>query len=397
MAGIAALTLAYVLSQFYRSFLAVLTPALTAELGASKADLSAASGAWFLAFAAAQFAVGVSLDRFGPKRTAAVLLALGGGGGSLLFAVANSPAMVTAAMALIGVGCSPVLMASVYIFARNFSPARLAVLTSSMVGAGSFGNVIGASPLAWAVEGFGWRGVLLAMAGISLLVAAAVAVLVRDPQADPAHRASTGFSGYLELFRIRALWWIIPLTALNYAPAVGIRGLWSGPYLTDVYGADSLEIGRVTLVMALAMVAGNFLYGPLDAIFGTRKWVAVVGNLLSMLTLGWLALHTGGGVFHDMVVFALIGVFGASYGLLMAHARPFIPPHLTGRGVTLMNFFSIGGVGAMQFATGAVVTSASVPADPAAAYIALFWFYVAMLGLALVIYLFSQDARPQDS
>jgi hypothetical protein len=42
MAGIAALAIAYVLSQFYRSFLAVLTPVLTAELGATKTDLSLA-------------------------------------------------------------------------------------------------------------------------------------------------------------------------------------------------------------------------------------------------------------------------------------------------------------------------------------------------------------------
>ena len=35
MAGIAALTVAYVLSQFYRAFLAVLSPALIADLGAT--------------------------------------------------------------------------------------------------------------------------------------------------------------------------------------------------------------------------------------------------------------------------------------------------------------------------------------------------------------------------
>ena len=62
MAGLAALALGYVLSQLYRSFLAVLTPALTVELGATKADLSLASGAWFIAFALMQFVVGVSLD-----------------------------------------------------------------------------------------------------------------------------------------------------------------------------------------------------------------------------------------------------------------------------------------------------------------------------------------------
>ena len=42
--GIAALILAYVLSQFYRAFLAVMAPVLKADLGVSAADLASASG-----------------------------------------------------------------------------------------------------------------------------------------------------------------------------------------------------------------------------------------------------------------------------------------------------------------------------------------------------------------
>jgi hypothetical protein len=72
-----------------------------------------------------------------------------------------------------------------------------------------------------------------------------------------------------------------------------------------------------------------------------------------------------------------------------------LPPHLVGRGVTLMNFFAIGGVGLMQFATGGVVTAGIVPGEPAAAYTALFTFYAVVLGLALAIYLLARDAKPE--
>jgi MFS family permease len=126
MAGIAALGIAYVLSQFYRSFLAVLTPALTLELGATKSDLSLASGAWFAAFALLQFVVGVSLDKYGPKITVATMLAVCGGGGALVFGLATAPWMIVVAMALLGAGCAPVLMASIFIFAHSYPPARLA-------------------------------------------------------------------------------------------------------------------------------------------------------------------------------------------------------------------------------------------------------------------------------
>ncbi|MBX3578105.1 MAG: MFS transporter [Rhizobiaceae bacterium] len=394
MAGIATLCVAYVLSQFYRSFLAVLTPALSAEIGATKADLSLASGAYFIVFACAQFAVGVALDRYGPRRTSALLLGLAGGGGAVLFALASTPWMITAAMALIGLGCAPVLMAVLFIYARTYSPARFAVLASWTVAFGTAGNVIGAAPLANAAEAFGWRPVMLGLAVTTALVAAAMLLLIRDPDVPEEAEGTGGFAGYLDLFRMPVLWAIIPLTALNYAPAAGIRGLWAGPYLTDVYGADAITIGNVTLTMALAMVAGAFLYGPLDTFFRTRKWVAVGGNVVGLAALAYLSMHVTAGMPTATGLLVGIGLFGGSYGLLMAHARAFLPAHLLGRGVTLMNFFSIGGVGVMQFATGAVVTASVVPGDPAAAYQALFLFYVATLGAALAIYLFSRDAPP---
>jgi MFS family permease len=193
---------------------------------------------------------------------------------------------------------------------------------------------------------------------------------------------------------MRVLWPIIPLIAVAYSPSAIIRGLWAGPYLADVFGADSLAIGDATVLMAISMAGGAFVYGPLDQFFGTRKWVAVAGvgmSLLALLALGFLPDTS---VALATIFFIVIGVSGASYGLLMAHARAFLPPHLVGRGVTLMNFFVIGGAGVMQFATGAVVAGRTVPGDSAAAYAALFFFIAVVLGLALAVYLLSRDAEP---
>lgn len=394
MPGIATLALAYVLSQFYRSFLAVLTPSLISDLGIDKAGLSVASGAYFIAFALAQFPVGVFLDRFGPRRTAAAIMTLGGAGGAFLFSAATAPWMIAAAMAMIGIGCAPILMASLFIFAKSYSPARFAVLASWMVAFGTTGNIIGAAPLAAAAETFGWRASMAGLGVVTLLVAVAVVVVVRDPETD-GRGESAGLSGYLELLRMPVLWAIIPLTAINYAPPMGIRGLWAGPYLADAYGADVIQIGHATLYMAFSMAAGAFLYGPLDTLFRTRKWVAFAGNAVGVAALAWLALNPVTTIAASTVAFVVIGLFGGSYGLLMAHARAFLPGHLTGRGVTLMNFFSIGGVGAMQFATGAVVTAATVPGNVSAAYAALFGFYALALALSLAIFLFARDAPPE--
>lgn len=396
MAGIAMLAVAYVLSQFYRSFLAVLTPSLIADVAATKADLSFASGAWFAAFALMQFLVGVGLDRYGPRLTASLLLLIGGAGGAAVFALATEPWMLSFAMVMIGIGCSPILMASFFIFARTYGAARFAVLGSWFIGIGTAGNVIGTTPLAAAAGMFGWRPVMAMLAAITGLAAIAILLIVRDPQAPEGTETDrAGFSGFLELLKIRSLWPLIPLIAVNYAPAAGIRGLWAGPYLADVHHADALAIGDVTFFMAVAMVAGSFVYGPLDSFFNTRKWVAVIGNSLAFAALAILFLYPRESVAMATILLVVVGLAGMSYGVLMAHARSYFPAHLTGRGVTLMNFFTIGGVGVMQFFSGGIVSGSAANELPASLYSHIFAFYGIMLAFSVAIYLFSQDAKPR--
>ncbi len=386
--GIFFLVLAYVLSQFYRAFLAVLSPVLQAETGATAADLALSSGLWFLIFAAMQIPVGVALDRIGPRRTASWLLGLAGGGGALVFALAQAPWHIHLAMALIGIGCSPVLMSAYYIFGRVYPAAVFATLAGAIIGFGTLGNLAGAWPLAFAAESFGWRQTVGGLAVVTLLVAVALWRFVLDPPAL-ATRAE-GRGSLMDVLRIRALWLILPLMFVNYVPAAGLRGLWAGPYLADVYGASASQIGLVTLAMAMAMVAGSFAYGPLDRLFGTRKGVVLVGNLLGAVCMLALWFWPVAGVWQATLLLAAIGLFGSSFPMMVAHGRSFIPPHLLGRGVTLLNLFGIGGVGVMQ-SVSSRVHGAVAPVPPEAPYQAIFLLFGASLLIGCVIYLFARD------
>ena len=386
--GLVLLCAGYVLSQFFRAFLAVLSRVLERDVGAGPEDLAFASGLWFLTFAAAQIPVGAALDRIGPRRTAAVILAIGGGGGAALFAMATTPLHIWVAMGLIGIGCSPVLMASYFIFARMYPAAMFATLGAVMIGVGSLGNLAGSAPLAWAIGAIGWRETIWALSALSLILAAGIWLTVQDPP-----RIVSDVKGsVLDILKMPQLWVIFPLLMVNYAPVAGLRGLWVGPYLADVHGATEGLIGTATLVMGVAMIAGSFLYGPMDRIFGTRKWVIFGGNALSCAALFTLALWPQPGFVTAVVLFAVVGVFGMSFPLIMAHGRSFVPPHLAGRGITLMNLVSIGGVGVMQVATGPLYRAVADPAAPAGhPYAVLFGFFAVLVLIGLVVYLFSRD------
>ncbi|SPF75118.1 hypothetical protein ALP8811_00102 [Aliiroseovarius pelagivivens] len=389
--GIITLIVAYVLSQFYRAFLAVMTPALKTDLGATPEDLAQASGAWFLVFALMQIPVGWALDNIGPRKVAAGLLALGGAGGAALFAMATTPDHILYAMILIGIGCSPVLMASYFIFARLYSPAVFGTLAGMVIGFGALGNIAGALPLALAVEQFGWRTCLWALATVTLVVAALIMVTVDNPPKVEVEEGQAKGS-VLDLLKMPALWALFPLMFVNYAAAAGLRGSWAGPFLRDVYGLDTTGIGWVTMAIALAMVIGSFTYGPMDRIFGTRKWVIFTGNIVAvfMVFLLWFAPEAG--IWRVALTMAAIGLFASSFPLLMAHGRSFYPPHLVGRGVTLMNMFGIGGVGVFQYASASVYRSAQGPdVSVTAPYQAVFLFFAVPGLIGCLLYLFSQD------
>ena len=395
VAGLVALIIAYIFSQFYRAFLAVLAPALSADLGASAADLSTAAGLWFLVFAGLQVPIGVALDRFGARSTVSALFLAGAVGGALVLASAQQVWHVWLAMSLIGAGCAPVLMGTYLIFTRRFSPAVFATLAGAMVGFGTLGNLIGSVPLAYAVETFGWRETITGLAAVSGVIGLFVAALLRDPPAPPPLEGEEGHGSLLDLLRSPGFLLLLPLMLVNYAPSAGIRGLWAGPYLSEVYGMTAAGIGQMMLFMGLAMAAGNLAYGASDRLFERRNTLIFWGNIVGALACLVLWMNPMPGLWTLGLLLVVVGFFGGSFAQILAHGRDFIPPRLIGRGLSLMNMFAIGGVGLMQVVTSAIYdSSAPAAVAPTEPYAAIFLFYAVALGLGCLIYLRAPISPP---
>jgi predicted MFS family arabinose efflux permease len=389
------LVAAYELSQFYRSFLAVIAPELARDLALTAADLGRMQAAWSLAFALAQIPVGWALDKLGPRVTVSASM-LAAVAGAVLFGAAAGPGSMVAAMALIGLGCSAIFMGALVVVGRLYPPERFAAIASMIVGIGSAGNLFAATPLAALTAWAGWRGTMTLIGVATLGSALAVWLVVRDPpRAEGARAGAGGLSEFLDVLRLRALWPIFPIALVSYAVVLALRGLWVGPYFADVHGLDPVARGNAVTAMVAAMTLGAFAYGPLDRWFGTRKWVVVGGAGLTILPLALLWANPAGGVVFAAGMLAMIGGFGHSYGVLMAHARAFVPDHLLGRGITLMNLLFIGGVALLQVGSGILVDRMrGAGAPPAEIYQGLFGAFALILGLSVAVYLAARDAPP---
>lgn len=392
----AVLLLGYVLSQFYRAFLAVIAHDLSSELSLGPGALGNISAIWFAAFALAQFPVGVALDKLGPRRTMSGLF-LVAVGGALLFARASTYSEAAVAMALIGIGCSPILMGSMYYFGRTAPPEKFALYGSMIVGFGSAGNLLGAAPLAYAATEIGWRASMIGIAVFTALSALAIHLVIKDPpqvKTEPGTQEGF-FAGLFAIFSMRAILMMAPFALVSYAAVAALRSLWVASFFGSVHGFDAVERGHAALLMATCMSLGALAYGPLEQKFGGAKRVIVAG---CSITLGVLfALYVFGTTSADfsLALYALLGFFGMSYAILLAHARMFFPAHLLGRGVTTMNFLSIGGAGLLQFASGAFVEQRLTAGMGSAQVYSELHGLIGLLLLASFLLYLKVPARPQ--
>lgn len=384
----------YILSQFYRSFLAVIAPELSSDLHLSAADLGNISACWFAAFAIVQFAVGSALDRHGPRRTLPVMM-LAGVAGALVFAHADGAGDAMLAMALIGAGCSAGLMGPLFVFARMYPPDRFAMLSSLIIGLGTLGNLLGGTPLALASEAIGWRGVFYGLAAVTLASALLIALLVDDPPslAGQDHRDDGGIlAGLKDIVALRSLWPVWPLMAVGYGILITERGLWVGPYLAGVHELAPVSRGNVIFLMACAIALGAFAYGPLESWLKQRRMLVASGSIIAGMALLTLAVMPGAGLQTAAALLAVFGFAAMTYGPMMAHVRHSLPDRLLGRGMTFANFLCMGGAGLLQVWSGTYVADlAAQGLRPADVYAALHFALAAVLLSAAFVYLFSKD------
>lgn len=134
---LAALVFVFVLSHAFRTVTGIAAEPLAADFNASAQALGAIAGSFHLAFALAQPAVGISLDRYGPGTTVLVafVIALLGG---VVSATAHRVDMLILGQSLLGIGCAPALLAAMVLVSRRYPPEKFASLSGIILAMGAW-------------------------------------------------------------------------------------------------------------------------------------------------------------------------------------------------------------------------------------------------------------------
>ena len=256
--------LVYMLAVFHRSSLAVAGLAAGERFDITASQLATFTMLQLLVYAAMQIPVGLLVDRFGSRSvmlTGTLILAAAQAG----FALAETYPLAVVARVFVGVGDALTFICVLRLVSRWFPTRRIPIVTQLTGTLGQLGAVGAAVPMTWALGHWGWTPAYLTAAGLGIVLATVLTLVVHDSP-DSRHRRGPRMSVGAVRASLAASW-AHPGTRLGFwmhfttqFSATTLSLLWGYPFLVRGEGRSSHTAGLLlTLMIVAVMVSGPVL------------------------------------------------------------------------------------------------------------------------------------------
>lgn len=332
----------YVVAVFHRTSLGVAGLVAAERFDITAAQLASFTVLQLVVYAGMQIPVGVLLDRFGSRLLLLVGLALMTAG-QLWFAFAGSFEVGLAARVLLGIGDAMIFTSLLRLVALWFRVKQAPVVTQLSGMVGQLGAVAAATPLAAALERFGWERSFGIAAGAGAVLSVALVLLVKDSP-------YTGVA--IEKIKVRALArtlaevWGNPGTRLamwihftGQFGATVFTMLWGYPFLVQGQGLSPGLAGGLLITLTLSAVVAGPVVGSLTGRLPYRRSQIVQVIVVAMATVWALVLLWPGRAPLWLLVLLVLTTGCGGPGSMVGFdlARTFHPSERLGRAAGVIN------------------------------------------------------------
>lgn len=345
----------YMLSYFYRTMNAVISPDLTRDLDLHPGQLGLITSAYLVAFAVLQIPVGVLLDRYGPRRVEPILLAIAGCG-AVAFALAQGLPGLVLARALIGAGVAACLMAPLKGLSLWYPVERHASLMGWIMTAGGVGALAATAPLDLLLRVAGWRDIFLGLGVCTFAVA--LWLWWKIPEAPAGAGTATlkeQLGAVQRIYASARFWWLAPLAGMAMGAFMAIQGLWAVPWMMQVQGLSRAEAARYLLAIGIVVLMGYIALGLFATVLDRRgvkpRHLFAAGFALNVVSLALIIAGMPG----SMLWWVLYGLGSGANILSFRVVNDGFAPELAARVNTAMNLVMFCGSFVTQWGIGIVM------------------------------------------
>ena len=363
------LTIGYFFVYFHRMAVGVVGDDIIDDVGGSKGILNSV---YFWTYTLMQIPCGLMADRFGPRLTSSVFLAVASVGSLLTFS-ADSFAAVAVGKAMIAVGMAVVYIPLMKIVSMWFPRRDFAVLNGIVIAVGNVGAIAAGGPLRMLADAVGWRDVFLVLGTVTFILAVACAVLIRDhpkdvglPSVEESEEAETGrpreessaakvpMLAGLKLVASggRRFWPCALAYFMVYGSIMVFQATWAATYFDTVYDF-ALSASWMITALGIGKIASTVAVGSLvsHGIIKYKRRTMILGG--TAFALVWVVLFLFAGEIDSywfwMAVSTLFGFFGGFMTLSFSQVKEWYPLAVSGTAVAATNIFLF--LGASVFTT----------------------------------------------
>ena len=397
--SVSVLVASYLLTFVVRYGTAVVLPDLRVDLDVGEIALGALAAAYFWPYALMQPVAGILADAWGAKRAVPVFLTVAAGG-TALFAAAPSFPVALVGRALGGAGVGIVYICGISLVGQWVSEKRFGTAAGLFSASGILGGFIAARPLDALGGAVGWRAAFGIIA--VLLLGSAVmagAVIPPRPRTEQASRARP-LRGLGEAVRLPNVWLIGAYAFVVLGILSSMQGLWTIPFLTDVYDLDEGRSATVLEALSIGLFVGIPFWGVVaDRLLRAAKPTILLSLAIQISTWALLAIApTAWPRDRLYVLFLLAGFSNGCWMPAYALVRSTSPGPVQATALGLLNFAFFFGAALFQQGSGLLLAQFPRTGDdtlPSAAYQTLFAGFCVVLIVAAAAVAASRD-RPDD-
>ena len=222
---------------------------------------------------------------------------------------------------------------------------KMAIASSLIITVGMIGGACAQAPIAYLSNAIGWRGALVSLAFLGVVIAVILSFIIKVPKSQNAAQlaAKIGIWDSLrEVFRNRQNWFSGFFISLVNFPVAILGALFGVPYLTQVHGFLFIEAAAITSMLFFGMILGSPFFGWLSDHLMKRKapmFFGAISCLLFMLILIYAPTITP---LFGYLLFFLIGFTSASQVLGYPVITESNPPQITGTALSLASLIIMG-------------------------------------------------------